>query len=101
MIHVSHHQHSHGREGTVEGPAATIIIDLPQPYQFQNSTPHIQGLKWQGSRLYIRYRPKWYLVLDTGNRYSPSMTLSFTKTSPFKDLKDMHKKTKAGATNDA
>ncbi len=28
----------------------------------------------------------WYLVLDTGNCYSPSMTLRFTETSPFKDL---------------
>ncbi len=31
--------------------------------------------------------PKCYLVLDTGNRYSPSMTLRFIKTSPFKYLK--------------
>ncbi len=30
--------------------------------------------------------PKWYLVLATGNRYSPSMTLRFIKTSPFKYL---------------
>ncbi len=30
--------------------------------------------------------PKFYLVLDTGNRYSPSMTLRFIKTSPFKYL---------------
>ena len=28
--------------------------------------------------------PKWYLVSDTGNCYSPLMTLRFTKTSPFK-----------------
>ncbi len=31
--------------------------------------------------------PKYYLVLDTGTRYSPSMTLRFIKTSPFKYLK--------------
>ncbi len=31
--------------------------------------------------------PKCYLVLDTGNRYSLSMTLRFIKTSPFKYLK--------------
>ncbi len=31
--------------------------------------------------------PKCYLVLDTGNRYSHSMTLGFIKTSPFKYLK--------------
>ncbi len=31
--------------------------------------------------------PKCYLVMDTGNRYSPSMTLRFIKTSPFKYLK--------------
>ena len=30
--------------------------------------------------------PKCYLVLNTGNRYSPSMTLRFIKTSPFKYL---------------
>ena len=27
--------------------------------------------------------PKYYLVLDTGNRYSPLMTLRIIKTSPF------------------
>ena len=31
--------------------------------------------------------PKWYLASDTGNCYNPSMTLRFTKTSPFKYLK--------------
>ncbi len=31
--------------------------------------------------------PKCFLVLDTGNRYTPSMTLRFIKTSPFKYLK--------------
>ena len=31
--------------------------------------------------------PKCYLVLDTGNHDSPSMTLGFIKTSPFKYLK--------------
>ncbi len=30
--------------------------------------------------------PKWYLVSDTGNCCSPSVTLRFTKTSPFKYL---------------
>ena len=33
--------------------------------------------------------PKCYLVLDTWNHYSPSMTLRFIKTSPFKYLKSM------------
>ncbi len=33
--------------------------------------------------------PKCYLVLDTGNRYSPSMTLRFIKTSPFKYLNSL------------